>query len=510
MELITLNEDSEEKTSTCIQLFSHQQKILYYVNKKESIFLENFNKAINGYNDNNNNDSLLLFRPLFKACLDFLNPDEDKNEAILKLTHILPKTYNIKLPTGAGKSFLCLSIINEIPTFLHCNLSVIIVSFKLMEQWEQYLCRAKLINKAYIIRTRKDIKKIYWKNKNILLISNTMCQYFNFSIYVFLRMFIDEYSLLKKEISKLKIKCLFSYHLCATEPVSSQNTILVSQLDPRISSLPPINEVKILLANTLQELTQNIYLSEETKNDIELDNFTNLNRFLQTIFNDCITRKRILLNQLKETNLISQRDILKTQISEIEENIQNLKDRLFNEKCLICLEKSDNRIILCCCKIAICSSCFSHIEICIYCKKNIKNISTIGNENFNEIFQQKINKICTLPFTLQSRIIIVGNNRSVINSNLSRISQKLFNKTSYKYYQGNAVTCNKIISDFQNNTFQILCFPNLSMVCGLNLEYVTDLIVLDKIDKDIREQLIGRLQRFGRFNPLNIYDIIYE
>lgn len=509
MEIITLNETSEEKTSTCIQLFSHQKKVLYYINKKESIFLENFNKAINWYNDNDN-DSLLLFRPLFKACLDFLNNDKDHDDTIFKLTNLLPKTYNIKLPTGAGKSFLCLSIINEIPTFLHYNVSLIIVSFKLMKQWEQYLYRTKLINKAYIIKSKKDIQNINLIHKNILLMSDTMSLNFDFKPYLFLRMFIDEYSLLKKKMSKLKIKCLFPYHLCATESVLEQNTILVSQLDPIIASLPPINEIKILLSNTLQELTQNIYLSEETKNNIELDNFTNLNGFLQTVFNDCITRKYILLSQLEETNLISQRDILKTRISDIDKNIQNLKDRLFNEQCLICLEQYDNRIILCCCKVSICSDCFSCIERCVYCKKNIKNISTIGYRNFNEMTQQKINKICTLPFTMQSRIVIAGNNHSVIDSNLSHISQKLFNKTSYKYYKGNAVTCDKIISDFQNNKFHILCFPNLSMVCGLNLEYVTDLIVLDKIDKDIREQLIGRLQRFGRTNPLNIYDIIYE
>jgi SNF2 family DNA or RNA helicase len=44
---------------------------------------------------------------------------------------------------------------------------------------------------------------------------------------------------------------------------------------------------------------------------------------------------------------------------------------------------------------------------------------------------------------------------------------------------------------------------------GLNIEYATDFIFIHKTDPEIESQLIGRAQRFGRTEKLNIWKLLY-
>jgi SNF2 family DNA or RNA helicase len=45
---------------------------------------------------------------------------------------------------------------------------------------------------------------------------------------------------------------------------------------------------------------------------------------------------------------------------------------------------------------------------------------------------------------------------------------------------------------------------------GLNLENTTDMVLFHKIDTENEKQVIGRAQRYGRKEPLNVHYLLYE
>ena len=45
---------------------------------------------------------------------------------------------------------------------------------------------------------------------------------------------------------------------------------------------------------------------------------------------------------------------------------------------------------------------------------------------------------------------------------------------------------------------------------GINLENTTDIVIYHLMDKDRTEQIIGRGQRPGRIEPLNVWKLCYE
>jgi hypothetical protein len=45
---------------------------------------------------------------------------------------------------------------------------------------------------------------------------------------------------------------------------------------------------------------------------------------------------------------------------------------------------------------------------------------------------------------------------------------------------------------------------------GLNLQMTTDIIIYHKMSKDLENQVIGRGQRLGRTDALNVHYLYYE
>ena len=55
---------------------------------------------------------------------------------------------------------------------------------------------------------------------------------------------------------------------------------------------------------------------------------------------------------------------------------------------------------------------------------------------------------------------------------------------------------NKIINTFKNNDkYQILLINSIKFGTGLNLQFVTDIILFHQLDMYLRSQVIGRAQR---------------
>ena len=68
----------------------------------------------------------------------------------------------------------------------------------------------------------------------------------------------------------------------------------------------------------------------------------------------------------------------------------------------------------------------------------------------------------------------------------------------------------RIIESFKEGKMQILLASNTLHACGVNLESITDIVLIHKLDPVVERQVIGRAQRLGRTCPLVVWRLLYE
>ena len=83
-------------------------------------------------------------------------------------------------------------------------------------------------------------------------------------------------------------------------------------------------------------------------------------------------------------------------------------------------------------------------------------------------------------------------------------------KINYSDVKGNKHRINNTIIDYKNGFIKVLLVNIYNYGSGLNLECSTDIIMFHKFDKLIESQVIGRAQRSGRTEPLNIHYLLNE
>jgi SNF2 family DNA or RNA helicase len=69
---------------------------------------------------------------------------------------------------------------------------------------------------------------------------------------------------------------------------------------------------------------------------------------------------------------------------------------------------------------------------------------------------------------------------------------------------------NNTVERYKNGSIQVLLVNTMSYGSGLNLENTTDIVMFHKFDTEIEKQVIGRAQRYGRSESLNVWYLLYE
>ena len=67
---------------------------------------------------------------------------------------------------------------------------------------------------------------------------------------------------------------------------------------------------------------------------------------------------------------------------------------------------------------------------------------------------------------------------------------------------------NKIIERFTKGEIRVLMLNATNYGSGLNLQMATDIIIYHEMNKELETQIIGRAQRIGRTEPLNVYYLL--
>ena len=76
--------------------------------------------------------------------------------------------------------------------------------------------------------------------------------------------------------------------------------------------------------------------------------------------------------------------------------------------------------------------------------------------------------------------------------------------------KGSTGRINNIIEQYKSDELDILLLNSRYFGSGLNLENTTDIFMFHKMNESIENQVIGRAQRPGRTQVLNVYRLLYQ
>jgi hypothetical protein len=81
---------------------------------------------------------------------------------------------------------------------------------------------------------------------------------------------------------------------------------------------------------------------------------------------------------------------------------------------------------------------------------------------------------------------------------------------SFSKLAGNINVINNTIEKFKNGKIKVLLLNATNYGSGLNLQMASDIIIYHEMTAELQTQIIGRSQRMGRTEQLNVYYLIHD
>lgn len=270
--------------------------------------------------------------------------------------------------------------------------------------------------------------------------------------------------------------------------------------------------------NTFELITDKF--ANDIKNKTQLVNFLTENPANQTNF-------------LNIKTISKEIERLETKLCEIKKRLDEIK----NECCPICMmdfnenNETDNideyitkndslyPVIMDCCNQIMCIKCIINVTTvknnCPFCRTIItkKNIKFINNNNLLKTKTKakpktkKEELLNLINEKKQSKILLFTTYEGAI-SNIEIIL--LENNIKFKILGGSTKNVKNIITEFSEGLINVLVIDVKYFGAGLNLQMATDVILYHRFDRFHEEQAIGRAQRIGRTEPLNVYYLSHE
>jgi hypothetical protein len=223
-----------------------------------------------------------------------------------------------------------------------------------------------------------------------------------------------------------------------------------------------------------------------------------------------------------KTDLVEKYKNSKIDFESSNKKVDIIRERLIKtDICPICYDQIEEKIVLNCCQNVFCFECveihFKTRTDCPLCSANL-NTSKILKVTNDDFINSSVQKIGGSKLDTIIKIIRKGNNDSkfIVFSDYSNVFKdiiKEFQNSRLKYAEfdgGSIEELDKVINNFRFGDTNILMANSSFYGCGMNLEQTTDIILVHKIDDKMKNQIIGRAQRFGRKTALNIYQLYHE
>lgn len=209
-------------------------------------------------------------------------------------------------------------------------------------------------------------------------------------------------------------------------------------------------------------------------------------------------------------------DRLETRYNSIKEKIYNLNDQF----CPICMDEFTKPTVVNCCQNIFCFDCItlssSQNGLCPYCKK------TMYKENLHIITSDELQKKAIIDPSKKEKLDVLiellthnPDGKFLLFANFPQTFDKIKIKLdeqniTYKILKGSADLVKKTIDDFGEGKIRVIMLNAKFFGAGMNLQMASHIILYHRFDNDLEEQVIGRTQRLGRTEPLNVIYLVHD
>ena len=215
---------------------------------------------------------------------------------------------------------------------------------------------------------------------------------------------------------------------------------------------------------------------------------------------------------------------IKDKIKSLETKLESITNRIkeFNkDNCPICCEEfaSITPGVLPCCNQLYCVPCLTQIKgKCPTCRiqfdmkdvhvimDNVKKNIPDGNKPPLEI--TKIDAtIKIIKDKANGRFLLFSNYDQTFQGLIDKMNE---NKITFSKVMGSGPVVNKTIERFKSGEIKVLMLNASNYGSGLNLQMATDVIIYHQLSLELETQVIGRAQRMGRTDVLNVYYLLHS
>ena len=214
-------------------------------------------------------------------------------------------------------------------------------------------------------------------------------------------------------------------------------------------------------------------------------------------------------------------------IASIESRISAIQERLKRAKeqtCPICYCDLTNTAVTPCCQQLFCFACLceslKRVASCPLCRAridNIKDIKVLG-EGQVPVPQQDVRTTNSLLNKNDSFVKFMKENpnaRVLMFSSYDASFTKLEDSLDaadikYSMLNGSQLRIAKLLREFKAGKYNVLFLNARNMGAGLNIESATHVMLFHRMSAELESQIIGRANRLGRTNSLEVVYLIHE
>ena len=223
----------------------------------------------------------------------------------------------------------------------------------------------------------------------------------------------------------------------------------------------------------------------------------------------------------KLTKLENDSIIVKNKLSMLKERLQTSQN-----ECVICFDTIDVKTITKCCNSAYCFKCISEWlarnHTCPLCKQDIhfNSLYYVNNDIKEdlEVVSSKIENNSENYTKIENLIQLLSDNydknkKFLICSDYDNTFieiEKILYKQKLKYEKLKGNNIQNTVDRYKNQDLNILLVNSKHYGSGMNLQNTTDIVLFHRLDSELEKQCIGRCQRFGRKQPLNVWYLLHK
>jgi len=214
-------------------------------------------------------------------------------------------------------------------------------------------------------------------------------------------------------------------------------------------------------------------------------------------------------------------------IASIESRISAIQERLKRAKeqtCPICYCDLANPSVTPCCQQLFCFACLceslKRVASCPLCRariENIKDIKVLGQSAAQPQVQEapKTNSLLNKNDSFVKFMKENPNARVLMFSSYDASFTKLEDSLDaadikYSMLNGSQLRIAKLLREFKSGKYNVLFLNARNMGAGLNIESATHVMLFHRMSAELESQIIGRANRLGRTNPLEVVYLIHE